>query len=165
MKTVPPPEKLFKTTRKQRQSSSDYYYRNRRNINAGARLKRRQRRRALGLPTWGYARTINKDGYVTIRVGPAGHRHAVLEHRDIMERHTGWPLGEKVVHHIDGIRDHNAIENLQIMTRQEHSAKLTVEEVKAIKTSQLRAKPLATKYNVSVSAIYSIRNGKTWKSI
>ena len=45
-----------------------------------------------------------------------------VEHRVIMEHHIGRKLGfNEVVHHINGDRKDNRIENLEIMSRSEHS--------------------------------------------
>lgn len=56
-------------------------------------------------------RHVNKQGYVLILID--GHWRQ--EHRVVMEIHLGRPLTKReTVHHIDGDRAHNAIENLQL---------------------------------------------------
>lgn len=43
-------------------------------------------------------------------------------HRDLMEKHLGRKLAfNEVVHHIDHNKHNNAIENLKLMTRSEHT--------------------------------------------
>lgn len=60
-----------------------------------------------------------RDGYV-VRVAPEGHPRAradgtILEHRFIMEQNLGRYLEDwEIVHHKDGNRSNNALENLEI---------------------------------------------------
>lgn len=51
----------------------------------------------------------------------------VREHRYLMEQFLGRKLGgNEVVHHINGVRDDNRIENLQIMVKNEHDREHTI---------------------------------------
>ena len=61
---------------------------------------------------WAGGKSHNADGYVTIRVGIKQTR---LEHRYVMEQHLGRKLSpDETVHHKNGVRTDNRIENLEI---------------------------------------------------
>lgn len=64
-------------------------------------------------------RIVDKDGYVLLHVkghpNARKHTHYVFEHRLVMEESLGrFLLPQEVVHHLNGIKDDNRIENLQL---------------------------------------------------
>lgn len=79
-----------------------------------------------GHPEWKGGRIVNKDGYVQVYAPdhPTTHRTKkyVLEHRLVMEKHLGRYLTrDEVVHHRNGQKDDNRLENLELFsTNGEH---------------------------------------------
>ena len=66
-----------------------------------------------------------RDGYKFIMAKNHPYKNNfgyVREHRLIMEKHLGRKLtSEDIVHHINGVKTDNRIENLQIMSRLAHA--------------------------------------------
>jgi len=63
-------------------------------------------------------RRKNKSGYVIIKVNSKW----ILEHRYLMEKHIGRKLNSgEIVHHINGIKYDNRIENLDLVGPSEHN--------------------------------------------
>lgn len=71
------------------------------------------------------AKQKRKDGYIAVYFPThpdAGSNRHVLEHRLVMEQVLGRRLlRTEQVHHINGIRDDNRLENLQILSAADHS--------------------------------------------
>lgn len=84
---------------------------------------------------WKTDKRIQTSGYVTIWTSPWNN---VSEHRHVMSRHLGRPLlPNETVHHRNGIRDDNRIENLELWSRS-HGSGQSVSDIVEHCTEQLR---------------------------
>lgn len=69
-------------------------------------------------PNWHGGRYQSQDGYILVRVG----KNYALEHRIVMENYLDRKLNNReLIHHLNGVKDDNRIENLQLVTHSEHS--------------------------------------------
>lgn len=116
-------------------------------------------------------------------------KKVVDEHRMIMEGFIGRKLSfNEVVHHKNGNKKDNRIENLEVLSRSEHirmhiengdiksimsnatkivlcerNSKLSSEQVDYILKSNEKNIRLAEKFNVSKFVISRLKRGTTWK--
>ena len=82
---------------------------------------------------WKGGKTYNNKGYKLIRI-PNHHRvnnsGYVLEHIVVMEEKLGRPLlPEENVHHLNGIRDDNRPENLELWSRSQPSGQRVADKI------------------------------------
>lgn len=93
----------------------------------GVKTRRRGPRNQSGAknPFWRGGKPVTRFGYRLVRdpAHPRAHSHGyVLEHVKIAEEMIGRRLRpDEVVHHKNGIRTDNRMENLAVMTRREHT--------------------------------------------
>lgn len=86
---------------------------------------------------WKGGRKISYHGYVEIYTPdhPSSHMRYMKEHRLVMEEHLGRILEpNEIVHHVNGIKTDNRIENLRLSTFREHSKKHITEKYGKAKT-------------------------------
>lgn len=77
-------------------------------------------------PFWKGGRTIDKSGYVLVRTERTDRQTPYeLEHRYLWEKAYGpLPKGH-IIHHLNGIKSDNRLENLAAMSRSDHHIKHT----------------------------------------
>lgn len=76
---------------------------------------------------WKGGRDVTYEGYVRCWTSPHTRK---LEHRLVMEKHVGRPLEDwEIVHHLNGIKDDNRIENLELLPSQiEHLPSMRMQQ-------------------------------------
>ncbi len=99
-------------------------------VNRGVRYSRRfcswDCRRVFEKATSSY-RHPNGDGYIRVTFPGGG---SSLEHRWVMEQHLGRSLlPQENVHHKNGVRDDNRIENLELWSRSQPSGQRVVDKL------------------------------------
>ncbi|HXJ92657.1 MAG TPA: HNH endonuclease [Terriglobia bacterium] len=88
---------------------------------------------------------------------------------------------DEIVHHINGDRSDDRLENLEVLSKSDHTrlhtleawsrgpqgpAKLTAEQVRLIRASdETTGAVLVRRFGVSEAAISMIRHEKTWKNV
>lgn len=103
-------------------------------------------------PTWNGGKTKNKQGYVMVlrKDHPFAQKpnFRISEHRLEMEKKIGRYLKkEEHVHHLNGIKDDNRIENLVLITKSEHSSIHMKERWESKKFSSMMKRNIRKKWS------------------
>ena len=116
---------------------------------------------------WKGGRHLDSRGYVLVQLSAGDtfypmvdHKRYVAEHRLVMAKHLGRCLAKKeLVHHVNGIKADNHIENLELLSRTSHRLRTkfcgNCELKKQIKLLRWQVKELT----VAVQSKLAIENG------
>lgn len=98
-------------------SSGKRIYREQQFCSQGCKSESQRTKALAKFESGTYGRHVKRNGYVWISVPVLvnGKKGAIMEHRFVMSRHIGRDLfPEETVHHINGVRSDNRIENLEL---------------------------------------------------
>ena len=92
-------------------------------LSCGCIRAEKQKLRGPEHPHYRGGKSHDTNGYITLTSKIHGRNHQAREHRVMMEEHIGRKLTpNEVVHHKNENKSDNRIENLQVMTRAEHTS-------------------------------------------
>jgi hypothetical protein len=79
---------------------------------------------------WKGGRITTDEGYSRVRIGEPGSRRYILEHRYVMQQKLGRPLlATENVHHINGDRLDNRIENLELWVMSQPCGQRAIDKI------------------------------------
>ncbi len=113
--------------------------------------------RGNGNPRWNGGKCLLKTGYIEViskENNSMNSRGRILEHRKVMEDFLGRKLLRKeVVHHKNGNKQDNRIENLELLNSQtEHKRRHPeTEETKAKRINKLKGRVFSKEHKIKLS--------------
>ena len=139
----------------------------------------RIRRDATGLIR---AQAADSNGYPTVGLYQSGQNDRLRVHGLLMRAFVGPRKDGEQVNHIDGVKHHNWLWNLEYVTTAENNrhafatglnhvgerhgqSKLTEEAVRHIRASNKTATELATELGVASATVKDARRGTTWRHV
>lgn len=104
-------------------------------------------------PAWKDGRFKNPEGYILIyHPDDRYKRKYVVEHRVIMENHLGRQLYPwEIIHHINGIKDDNRIENLELLPNNTQYNK----KIQEVYLENQRLKQEIIEYKIPVNELFA----------
>lgn len=119
-------------------------------------------------------------GYLSFNVSDGKKRKSLRVHRQVAEAFIPNPHSHPLVRHLDGVRENCHEANLawgtstdneadkkghgrSLIGERHHQHKLTWDNVRAIRASQLSDHKLASMFSVTVENIRHILTGRTWR--
>jgi hypothetical protein len=126
---------------------------------------KRSAKEALGIGISGIS--VTRSGYLGCWVYLKEKRTGTRVHRIIMSLHLKRELSiDEVVHHLNGLRRDNRIENLQLLSRDEHCkmhclrkrsiSKETILKIRTLYNEQVRPCEIARQVNLRYGAVWDI---------
>lgn len=127
--------------------------------------------------------SIGNSGYLQVVLRGNGKSKNVMIHRMVAVAFIPNYDHKEQVNHIDGDKTNNCVQNLEWVSRSENmlhayrelgfdvsgrrktAKKLTREQILDIYHSSETGRALASKYNISDTMVYAIKNGKSWSDI
>lgn len=102
-----------------------------------------------------------------------GIRQTYTVHKLVLSTWAGAPTMNEVVHHINGVKHDNRLDNLTYRKKEfaqprghrVHTAKLTEDNVREIRASKDKQTYLAAIYNVTAATICYVQSHKTWRHV
>ncbi len=92
--------------------------------------------------TW--SRSLTPAGYVMLTYTSRGKQESIFEHRHVIQKSLARDLTpDENVHHINGVRDDNRIENLELWSTSQPAGQRVVDKVEWAKEILLRYEPSA----------------------